>query len=221
MMKKILNKKTNPRAKEKAKLKPSNNRFRNALSNPRSRYISSFCWTRDTFTISPLQEFCRLIFNTSIIDATLSSMNYDANKLPLGKPWSHSHYLRILLTNEQGKLSKATILKGFAALKVCSRSEIYTWITQKLHPRHSLKLLITPTAKKQRGGADNRQDVQNSPTDITRAFQLHRRHPSNLIRLHSISIIPHDFGRNKPPAINTQNALKKVRAKYFLLQLDY
>ncbi|KAJ7356738.1 PARP-domain-containing protein [Mycena albidolilacea] len=46
-----------------------------------------------------LQEFCNLIFSTSIIEATLSSMNYDANKLPLGK------------------LSKSTILRGFAALK--------------------------------------------------------------------------------------------------------
>ncbi|THU87772.1 PARP-domain-containing protein [Dendrothele bispora CBS 962.96] len=51
-----------------------------------------------------LQEFARLIFNTSYIDATLSSMNYDANKLPLGK------------------LSKATILKGFAALKSLSEA---------------------------------------------------------------------------------------------------
>ena len=30
------------------------------------------------------QMLCRLIFNASMIDATLSSMNYDANKLPLG-----------------------------------------------------------------------------------------------------------------------------------------
>lgn len=36
-----------------------------------------------------------------LIDAHLSSMNYDANKLPLGK------------------LAKSTILNGFAALKVC------------------------------------------------------------------------------------------------------
>ncbi|KAJ7806141.1 poly polymerase catalytic domain-containing protein [Mycena olivaceomarginata] len=49
-----------------------------------------------------LQEFCNLIFSTSIIEATLSSMNYDANKLPLGK------------------LSKSTILRGFAALKTLS-----------------------------------------------------------------------------------------------------
>ncbi|TFK76676.1 PARP-domain-containing protein [Pluteus cervinus] len=46
-----------------------------------------------------IQDLCRLIFNASIITNHLSSMNYDANKLPLGK------------------LSKATILNGFSALK--------------------------------------------------------------------------------------------------------
>ncbi|KAF7306447.1 Poly [ADP-ribose] polymerase [Mycena indigotica] len=49
-----------------------------------------------------IQELCNLIFSTSIIDATLSSMNYDANKLPLGK------------------LAKSTVLNGFAALKALS-----------------------------------------------------------------------------------------------------
>ncbi|KAJ6627012.1 PARP-domain-containing protein [Mycena sp. CBHHK59/15] len=49
-----------------------------------------------------IQDLCDLIFSTTIIDATLSSMNYDANKLPLGK------------------LAKSTILKGFAALKTLS-----------------------------------------------------------------------------------------------------
>ncbi|KZV95622.1 PARP-domain-containing protein [Exidia glandulosa HHB12029] len=46
-----------------------------------------------------LQSLVKLMFNSSLIDAALSSMNYDANKLPLGK------------------LAKNTILKGFAALK--------------------------------------------------------------------------------------------------------
>ncbi|KAL1740847.1 PARP-1-like protein [Schizophyllum fasciatum] len=46
-----------------------------------------------------VQDLCKLIFNTALIDAHLSSMNYDANKLPLGK------------------LSKNTILQGFTALK--------------------------------------------------------------------------------------------------------
>ncbi|EIM92706.1 PARP-domain-containing protein [Stereum hirsutum FP-91666 SS1] len=49
-----------------------------------------------------LQTVCRLIFNKSLIDAHLSSMNYDANKLPLGK------------------LAKSTILNGFSALKSLS-----------------------------------------------------------------------------------------------------
>ncbi|OAX43641.1 PARP-domain-containing protein [Rhizopogon vinicolor AM-OR11-026] len=46
-----------------------------------------------------LQAFCNLIFSSKLIDAHLSSMNYDANKLPLGK------------------LAKSTILNGFTALK--------------------------------------------------------------------------------------------------------
>ncbi|KAI0757807.1 poly polymerase catalytic domain-containing protein [Daedaleopsis nitida] len=54
-------------------------------------------------TLAPeIQLLCRLIFNASMIDAHLSSMNYDANKLPLGK------------------LAKSTILNGFAALKALS-----------------------------------------------------------------------------------------------------
>ncbi|KAI5120236.1 hypothetical protein M0805_000050 [Coniferiporia weirii] len=56
----------------------------------------------DSVLPAEVQNLCRLIFNASFIDAALSSMNYDANKLPLGK------------------LSKATILKGFAALKSLS-----------------------------------------------------------------------------------------------------
>ncbi|KAJ3973280.1 PARP-domain-containing protein [Lentinula raphanica] len=106
-------------------------------------------------TLKPeVQEFCRLIFNTSIIDATLSSMNYDANKLPLGK------------------LSKATILKGFAALKALS------------------EVIDNPNSEeaKKWGGQ------QAGCAELTNRYY---------------SIIPHDFGRNKPPAISTQNALKK------------
>ncbi|KAH8120683.1 PARP-domain-containing protein [Phellopilus nigrolimitatus] len=49
-----------------------------------------------------VQNLCRIIFNTGFMEAVMSSLNYDANKLPLGK------------------LSKATVLKGFAALKSLS-----------------------------------------------------------------------------------------------------
>ncbi|KAG1865517.1 poly polymerase catalytic domain-containing protein [Suillus subalutaceus] len=53
----------------------------------------------DSELLPELQAFCNLIFSSKLIDAHLSSMNYDANKLPLGK------------------LAKSTILNGFAALK--------------------------------------------------------------------------------------------------------
>ncbi|KAK7688276.1 hypothetical protein QCA50_008646 [Cerrena zonata] len=49
-----------------------------------------------------IQALCKLIFSTRLMDAHLKSMQYDANKLPLGK------------------LSKATIMNGFAALKELS-----------------------------------------------------------------------------------------------------
>uniref|UniRef100_A0ABQ0M6C5 Poly [ADP-ribose] polymerase n=1 Tax=Mycena chlorophos TaxID=658473 RepID=A0ABQ0M6C5_MYCCL len=101
-----------------------------------------------------IQELCKLIFNTSIIDATLSSMNYDANKLPLGK------------------LSKNTILQGFGALKSLS-------------------------------------EVINSPNgDLARAnggFGKACEHFSSQY----YSIIPHDFGRERPASINTTQRLEK------------
>ncbi|KAE9409403.1 PARP-domain-containing protein [Gymnopus androsaceus JB14] len=101
-----------------------------------------------------VQEFCRLIFNTSIIQETLSSMNYDANKLPLGK------------------LSKTTILKGFAALKALA------------------EVIDNPNSEeaKRWGGQ------QAGCEELTNRYY---------------SIIPHEFGRSRPPAIKTQAALKK------------
>ncbi|KAH8834891.1 PARP-domain-containing protein [Flagelloscypha sp. PMI_526] len=51
-------------------------------------------------TLEPeIQEFAKLIFSTALIDKHLSSMDYDARKLPLGK------------------LAKNTILSGFSVLK--------------------------------------------------------------------------------------------------------
>ncbi|KAF5012989.1 hypothetical protein FDECE_996 [Fusarium decemcellulare] len=47
----------------------------------------------------PVKELMELIFNQQYFQATMSSLNYDANKLPLGK------------------LSKATITRGFQQLK--------------------------------------------------------------------------------------------------------
>jgi hypothetical protein len=52
-----------------------------------------------------------------LIDAHLSSMNYDANKLPLGIDIDYyTHHVRSHFL--PGKLAKSTILNGFAALKV-------------------------------------------------------------------------------------------------------
>ena len=48
---------------------------------------------------APVANLMKLIFNQSYFDATMSDLNYDANKLPLGK------------------LSKGTIARGFQALK--------------------------------------------------------------------------------------------------------
>lgn len=48
---------------------------------------------------APVKELMELIFNQQYFAAAMSDLNYDANKLPLGK------------------LSKATIMKGFQALK--------------------------------------------------------------------------------------------------------
>ncbi|KAF9456807.1 PARP-domain-containing protein [Collybia nuda] len=101
-----------------------------------------------------IQELCNLIFSTSIIDAHLSSMNYDAKKLPLGK------------------LAKSTILSGFAALKTLA------------------EVIEKPDGDtaKQYGG------VRAACEQLSGAYY---------------SIIPHDFGRQRPIVIGDVNLLKK------------
>ncbi|KAJ7599453.1 PARP-domain-containing protein [Mycena floridula] len=53
----------------------------------------------DSLLAVEILDFCKLIFSTAIMDATLRDMDYDVNKLPLRN------------------LSKVTILAGFSALK--------------------------------------------------------------------------------------------------------
>lgn len=86
-----------------------------------------------------------LIFNEKFWDAAMMDINYDPKKLPLGK------------------LSKATIARGFQALK-------------------------------------NLSEVLNDPA---RAGE--REQYSNLY----YSLIPHNFGRNRPPIISSVELLKK------------
>ncbi|OAA41672.1 poly polymerase 2 ADP-ribosyltransferase 2 [Metarhizium rileyi] len=106
-------------------------------------------------TLPPqVREVMELIFNQNLFDVTMSSLNYDANKLPLGK------------------LSKATILRGFQQLK----------------------------------------DLNSLMDDATLAFPKWNmtvaeatEHLSNTY----YSLIPHAFGRNRPPIINTEAHLQK------------
>lgn len=95
----------------------------------------------------PTQDLMRLIFNQQYFDATMSALNYDANKLPLGK------------------LSKGTIARGFQALK-------------------DLSGFLDATDE------DSREQMEKL---------------SNLY----YSVIPHDFGRNRPPVIRDIASLKQ------------
>ncbi|KAJ7642302.1 PARP-domain-containing protein [Mycena rosella] len=98
---------------------------------------------------------------SSIIDATLSSMNYDANKLPLGK------------------LAKSTILKGFAALKTlsevianpnCEAAQAYANLNQACEQLSSAYYSIIPHAF-----------GMNRPTSINSEGLLKREIASKLI----------------------------------------
>ena len=102
----------------------------------------------------PVQELMELIFNQQYFQATMASLNYDANKLPLGK------------------LSKTTITRGFQQLK-------------------DLAALI------------NDPSLAQSKWDMPIAAA--KEHLSNTY----YSVIPHAFGRNRPPIINETSLLKK------------
>jgi poly [ADP-ribose] polymerase len=95
----------------------------------------------------PVANLMRLIFNQSYFDATMTALNYDANKLPLGK------------------LSKGTIARGFQALK-------------------DLSVLLDNT------DAESREEIERL---------------SNLF----YSVIPHAFGRERPPVIRDNTLLKR------------
>lgn len=101
-----------------------------------------------------VQELVQLIFNKSNFDNTMAALKYDANKLPLGK------------------LSKATITRGFQALK-------------------DLAAVIDDNSLA--------QDVYG------KAFHAAVEDLSNSY----YSVIPHAFGRNRPPVIANVDAVKR------------
>lgn len=103
-------------------------------------------------TLEPeVQELMQLIFNQKYFAAAMTDMNYDLNKLPLGK------------------LSKATIMRGFQTLKDLS------------------VVMDNPAAAAAAG-------ITMSVEDLSNRYY---------------SLIPHSFGRNRPPIINDQNTVKR------------
>ncbi|KAF8710590.1 hypothetical protein RHS03_02283, partial [Rhizoctonia solani] len=101
-----------------------------------------------------VQDACRLIFNKDVMNAHLLAMKYDANKLPLGK------------------MSKTTILYGFAALKKLS------------------------------------EVIDNPSGDLAKELGGYSKACAELSGRY-YSIIPHDFGRNKPIIIDNNDTLKR------------
>ncbi|PTB69376.1 PARP-domain-containing protein [Trichoderma citrinoviride] len=106
-------------------------------------------------TLEPqVKSLMELIFNQQYFQATMTALNYDANKLPLGK------------------LSKATITRGFQQLK-------------------DLAALMD----------DATLAASRWNTTVAQATEM----LSNMY----YSIIPHAFGRNRPPVIRDNVMLKK------------
>ncbi|KAI1754104.1 poly polymerase catalytic domain-containing protein [Xylaria castorea] len=102
----------------------------------------------------PVQALMQLIFNQEYFTNAMTDLNYDSAKLPLGK------------------LSKATISRGFQALKDLS------------------SLLDDPSLAASQYGTS----FPEAAEQLSNAF---------------FTIIPHAFGRNRPPVIQNQPALKK------------
>jgi len=106
-------------------------------------------------TLAPaIQDLMALIFNQQYFAATMTDLNYDVNKLPLGK------------------LSKSTITRGYQALKDLSA------------------LLDDPSLAQSEHGTSYQAAVEH----LSNAFY---------------SLIPHAFGRDRPPIIQSQPMLKK------------
>ena len=105
-------------------------------------------------TLEPaVQDLMQLIFNQEYFNNTMAHLNYDAKKLPLGK------------------LSKATITRGFEVLK-------------------DLAAVIDDNSAAQAYGKPFAAVVE----DLSNAYY---------------SVIPHAFGRNRPPVIRDLDGLKR------------
>ncbi|KAF2788790.1 poly polymerase 2 ADP-ribosyltransferase 2 [Melanomma pulvis-pyrius CBS 109.77] len=95
---------------------------------------------------APIQSLLQLIFNQQYMSAAMTDLNYDAEKMPLGK------------------LSKATINRAFQSLK-----DLAVLIQAAVHSNAEIE-------------------------DLSNRYY---------------SLIPHNFGRNRPPVISDSNRLKQ------------
>jgi poly [ADP-ribose] polymerase 2/3/4 len=101
-----------------------------------------------------VQLLMQLIFNQQYFAASMAAMDYDANKLPLGK------------------LSKRTLMAGYERLKEIA------------------ELLADPSLAQSR----HQTSINNARSQLSDAFY---------------TVIPHSFGRNRPPVISDEALLKK------------
>lgn len=101
-----------------------------------------------------VQDLMALIFNKAHFAATMTELNYDANKLPLGK------------------LSKTTISRGFQFLK-------------------------------------DMAELMDDSTLALSKWNMTAHAATEYLSNTFYSIIPHDFGRNRPPVIATTAQLKR------------
>ncbi|KAB5511580.1 poly polymerase catalytic domain-containing protein [Coniochaeta sp. 2T2.1] len=106
-------------------------------------------------TLEPAtQDLMKLIFNQDFFNEAMKEMNYDVNKLPLGK------------------LSKTTINRGYQALKDLS-------------------------------------EVLDDPALAQTRYDTHLAAAAEQLSNAYYSLIPHAFGRNRPPVINSNAMLKR------------
>lgn len=114
-------------------------------ANAYSRHSRSISPAKSTLA-APVQSLMQLIFNQKYMYEAMSDLNYDAEKMPLGK------------------LSKAIINRGFQTL--------------------------TDLAALLKHGVSSRQEVE----DLSNRYY---------------SLIPHNFGRSRPPVIGDISALER------------
>ena len=101
-----------------------------------------------------VQRLMELIFNQTYFNASMLEMDYDANKLPLGK------------------LSKRTLMTGYERLKEIAELMADSSLARSKH----------------------QSSIQEARNQLSDAFY---------------TVIPHSFGRNRPPVINSEAQLKK------------